>query len=138
MFHPASHPILSCAEAKAWEAGLLKGEAAEWAAMQKAGAAIACALLGDLREIGGWTAQPRLLVLAGKGHNGGDALLAAAQLLAAVPNLQATILLAHGAPIAEILGEYHYITEDDVRACILFASKALNDVTFVPLAKEIA
>jgi len=98
VFHPTSHPILSCAEAKAWEAGLLKDEAAEWAAMQKAGAAIACALLGDLQEIGGWSAQPRLLVLAGKGHNGGDALLAVAQLLSATPNLQATVLLAHGEP----------------------------------------
>lgn len=98
IFHPASHPILSCTEAKAREADLLKDEAAEWAAMQKAGAAITCALLGDLREIGGWTAQPRLLVLAGKGHNGGDALLAAAQLLAAVPGLQATVVLAHGEP----------------------------------------
>lgn len=47
-------------------------------------------------------------------------------------------LLAHGAPMSEILDEYSYITEDDVRACILFASRALNDVTFVPLAKEIA
>ena len=46
VFHPSSHPILSCAEAKAWEAGLLKDETAEWTAMQKAGAAIACALLG--------------------------------------------------------------------------------------------
>ena len=48
-----SHPVLTCAEAKAWEASRLKDEAAEWAAMQRAGAAIAAAIEEDFKEIGG-------------------------------------------------------------------------------------
>lgn len=75
-------PILTCAEAQALEARLLPDEVAAWAAMQRAGAAIAAALREDALEIGGLGEEPRLLVLAGKGHNGGDALIAAQQLLA--------------------------------------------------------
>ncbi|QYM77990.1 NAD(P)H-hydrate dehydratase [Horticoccus luteus] len=75
---PASHPILTCAEAKALEARVLGGdEAAEWRAMSAAGAAIATAMREDMREAGGFPAGGRLLVLVGKGHNGGDALIAA-------------------------------------------------------------
>ena len=42
--------------------------------MQRAGTAIARASLDDFKEIGGLPEGARLLVLAGKGHNGGDAL----------------------------------------------------------------
>lgn len=87
-----SHPILSCGEAKAWEAALLADEAAEWAAMQQAGAAIAAALFDDFCEIGGLPADARLLVLAGKGHNGGDALLAAARILASHPDARVEVV----------------------------------------------
>ncbi len=89
-----SHPILTCAEAKAWEAGLLQDEAAEWAAMQRAGAAIARAVVEDFREIGGLPANAQLLVLVGKGHNGGDALLAAAEILAGNPQATAEVVFA--------------------------------------------
>jgi hydroxyethylthiazole kinase-like uncharacterized protein yjeF len=77
-----SHPVLDCAAAKAWESRLLVGDAAEWEAMQRAGAALAGAITADFQEIGGLPADSRLLVLMGKGHNGGDALLAARTLLA--------------------------------------------------------
>lgn len=87
-----SHPILSCAEAKAWESCLLKEETAEWMAMQQAGAASACALLNDFKEIGGPPASTRLLVLVGKGHNGGDALLAAKAILEKFPRATADIV----------------------------------------------
>ncbi len=91
-----SHPILSCAEAKAWEANLLRDEAAEWNAMQRAGRAVANALHDDAREIGGLSDGLRLLVLAGKGHNGGDALLTAAVLLAESPGAAADVVLLFG------------------------------------------
>ncbi|MFI5335826.1 MAG: NAD(P)H-hydrate epimerase, partial [Opitutales bacterium] len=93
---PASHPILSCAEAKSWESGLLKDEAAEWAAMQRAGGAIARTLLEDCHEIGGLPGSARLLVLAGKGHNGGDALLAAKALYKTHPRVRVDVLLCFG------------------------------------------
>ncbi|MFZ5495791.1 MAG: NAD(P)H-hydrate dehydratase [Verrucomicrobiota bacterium] len=91
-----SHPVLSCAEAKAWEAALLKGEAAEWDAMQRAGAALAAAIAEDFREIGGLPENARILALAGKGHNGGDALLAAAELLQRFPQATADVVFAFG------------------------------------------
>ena len=45
-------------------------------------------------------------------------------------------LLAHGATAAEILAEYKGLTQEDIQACILFATKSLEDTTFMPLATE--
>ena len=42
-------------------------------------------------------------------------------------------LLAHGATIAEILEEYDGLVEEDIRACLLFASQSLENTTFMPL-----
>ncbi len=92
-----SHPVLSCAEAKTWETRLLQGEAAEWAAMQRAGQKVAESILEDFKEVGGLPAKARLLVLTGKGHNGGDALLAARTILAGRPDARAVVVLCFGA-----------------------------------------
>ncbi|MDD3179400.1 MAG: NAD(P)H-hydrate dehydratase [Opitutaceae bacterium] len=98
MISPASHPILSCAEARSWEHDLLGGNPGlEWAAMQRAGEAIAREMLEDCREIGGLPPRARVLVLAGKGHNGGDALLAAKSLLEKRAEARVTVLLCFGA-----------------------------------------
>ncbi|MEZ5450822.1 MAG: DUF433 domain-containing protein [Thiolinea sp.] len=43
-------------------------------------------------------------------------------------------LLAHGASIAEIKNEYDGLTEADIRACLLFAQKSLENTSFMPLA----
>jgi uncharacterized protein (DUF433 family) len=43
-------------------------------------------------------------------------------------------LLAHGATVAEILEEYDGLTSEDIQACLLFASKSLQDTSFMPLA----
>jgi uncharacterized protein (DUF433 family) len=43
-------------------------------------------------------------------------------------------LLAHGATPAEILEEYRGLTPEDIQACLLFASRSLQDTTFMPLA----
>jgi hydroxyethylthiazole kinase-like uncharacterized protein yjeF len=92
-----SHPVLGCAEAKAWESRLLQGEAAEWTAMQRAGQAVAESILEDFKEVGGWPAKGRILVLAGKGHNGGDALLAARAILGAQSDARVVVVLCFGA-----------------------------------------
>ena len=47
-------------------------------------------------------------------------------------------LLAHGATIAEILDEYDGLVQEDIRACLLFAARSLNDTTFLPLLAEAA
>jgi uncharacterized protein (DUF433 family) len=45
-------------------------------------------------------------------------------------------LLSHGASQQEILEEYEGLKADDIRACLLFATKSLEDTTFLPLAVE--
>ncbi len=45
-------------------------------------------------------------------------------------------LLAHGATIPEILDEYEGLTQEDIQACLLFATKALESTAFMPLAIE--
>jgi len=45
-------------------------------------------------------------------------------------------LLAHGATAREIIAEYKGLTQDDIQACILFASKALENTIFMPLTVE--
>ncbi|WP_309714209.1 DUF433 domain-containing protein [Armatimonas sp.] len=42
-------------------------------------------------------------------------------------------LLAHGATEAEILAEYQGLTKNDISACLLFASKSLEESAFMPL-----
>jgi len=45
-------------------------------------------------------------------------------------------LLAHGATAAEITQEYGGLTQEDIQACFLFATKTLEDASFVPLEME--
>ncbi len=47
-------------------------------------------------------------------------------------------LLAHGTTVAEILAEYDGLTAEDIQACLLFATKALANTTFMPLTAESA
>lgn len=45
-------------------------------------------------------------------------------------------LLAHGATPEEIMQEYDSLSHEDIQACLLFAKKSLEDMTFMPLAVE--
>jgi uncharacterized protein (DUF433 family) len=45
-------------------------------------------------------------------------------------------LLAHGATIDEILEEYSGLTREDIHACLLFASRSLEQTSFLPILKE--
>jgi uncharacterized protein (DUF433 family) len=47
-------------------------------------------------------------------------------------------LLASGQSIGEILSEYEGLAHEDVLACLLFATQALDTSTFVPLRPEAA
>jgi uncharacterized protein (DUF433 family) len=44
--------------------------------------------------------------------------------------------LAHGDKAETILGEYDYLQPDDIRACLLFASRCMEDVSSMPLVAE--
>jgi NAD(P)H-hydrate epimerase len=78
-----AHPFLSCRDAQAFEERLLgDDEDRAWLAMQAAGSALGRALLRDFWEQTLSRREGlRLLILCGKGHNGGDALIAAATLM---------------------------------------------------------
>lgn len=45
-------------------------------------------------------------------------------------------LLAHGATAEEILDEYEGLGPEDIQACLLFATKSLEDTAFMPLVAE--
>ena len=45
-------------------------------------------------------------------------------------------LLAHGATSAEIMAEYDGLTQEDIQACLLFAARALENTSFMPLVAE--
>ena len=45
-------------------------------------------------------------------------------------------LLAHGTAMMEILEEYPGLVKDDIYACLLFASKTLQDASFIPIKAE--
>lgn len=93
----AAFPILSCAEAADFEAAYFGGdEAREWAAMNAAARGIAEGVMRDFAEIGGFPAEARVLVLAGKGHNAGDALLAASRLRERFPAASVDVVFAFG------------------------------------------
>ena len=92
-FYPVAHPVLAPAEAKTFEQAFFKGdEQAEWTAMQAAGRAVGHEVVRDFLQRQAWPTDPRILVLIGKGHNGGDALLAAETLLTEKSAAVATLL----------------------------------------------
>ena len=45
-------------------------------------------------------------------------------------------LLAQGDTIEDILKEYPGLVKEDIQACLLFASRSLQDVDFMPLTVE--
>jgi uncharacterized protein (DUF433 family) len=45
-------------------------------------------------------------------------------------------LLAHGSAFEEIRQEYEGLTEEDIQACLLFATKSLQSTDFMPLSLE--
>ena len=45
-------------------------------------------------------------------------------------------LLAHGQSAQEIIGQYPGLTLEDIQACMLFASKAMENTDFKPLTLE--
>jgi len=47
-------------------------------------------------------------------------------------------LLASGIDFDEILADYRNLEKDDILACLLFASKILDDQLVLPLTKDVA
>jgi uncharacterized protein (DUF433 family) len=47
-------------------------------------------------------------------------------------------LMAHGEPIEQIVAEYEGLTREDIQACLLFATRSLQNTDFLPLPIEAA
>ena len=47
-------------------------------------------------------------------------------------------VLAHGVSFEEVLSEYPGLTWEDISACLLFAGKSLEHVSFMPLLAKAA
>lgn len=88
------HPVLSCQQAAHLEASILVDEVAAWEAMQAAGVGLAKALCLDYQELRPLPQGLTVLALIGKGHNGGDALIACGQLLADFPRARVSLVFA--------------------------------------------
>lgn len=95
-----AHPILSLPEARALEADLLTTDEAAWEAMNRAGAAIAEWLPKDFAEIRPLPRHAKVLVLLGKGANGGDACIAVKSLHHQYPDIRVTLALVE--PLAAL------------------------------------
>jgi NAD(P)H-hydrate epimerase len=92
-----SHPVLDCTAAADWEHTLLgDSETAQWSAMCRAGSSVGASLLADMEEIGGLSDNARVLTLCGKGHNGGDALIALHTILRSHPSVSACVWVVPG------------------------------------------
>ena len=46
-------------------------------------------------------------------------------------------LLANGSTFEEIMQEYEGVTREDILACLLYASEALDNSTFMPLEEAV-
>ncbi len=88
-----AHPVLSLPDARALEAELLKDDATAWAAMKRAGAAIADWLPKDYSEVRPFPDNARVLILLGKGANGGDACIAINCLRERYPKIDITVAM---------------------------------------------
>ncbi|MDA0349750.1 MAG: NAD(P)H-hydrate dehydratase [Verrucomicrobia bacterium] len=90
-------PILSSQESKEFEKVFFGGnESLEWKAMNQAGASIAKQASLDMQEILEKKSIGRILVLVGKGHNGGDAIIATRHLLNRSSDAQALLVFPFG------------------------------------------
>lgn len=90
-------PILTCSESALLEEKLLEtNEQKTWAAMTRVGSSLGKAVLEDFQEIGSLPKHPNILVLLGTGHNAGDSILAAAEILKRIPGANIQLLFALG------------------------------------------
>lgn len=91
------HPILSCVKSREWEEALLgEDPGRQWDAMNRAGAALADSLCLDIRECMGKRVPGAALVLVGKGHNGGDAVIALRHILNRFGGMRAFLVFPFG------------------------------------------
>jgi len=126
------HPIMTCEESLCYEHDLLGDDVDRtWNAMNDAGRLLGDAVLRDFNELSSFPQNAKVLVLLGKGHNGGDAILAADQILRQFPLAEVTLVYAFGKenlrPLVvracEDINEVGRVFEQSVADCISSQTK---------------
>lgn len=88
------YPILDTHQAVNLEKKLLPSSEDEWSAMKKVGYKTSLEVLKDYQELKPIPEILTMLVLCGKGKNGGDSLLVADYIMRAMPRAKVAVLLA--------------------------------------------
>jgi NAD(P)H-hydrate epimerase len=90
-------PARTFSETAAHEDRLFEGRPdLEWQAIQAAAEAVTRELVRDFTEQGPWPENPDILIAAGPGHNGADALLVGSQLLGCFPKARIRVWMPLG------------------------------------------
>ena len=100
------YPILDNSQAIELEKQVLQTIEDEWAAMKQVGDKTSIEVLKDFQELKPLPENLSLLVLCGKGKNGGDSLLVADYIMRTMPRAQVVVLLA-----TNTRDELHPLTE---------------------------
>ena len=93
-------PILTCEDAWRVESEILTDEAKNYAAIEAVGAGVARRFLAECAPQ--LPEEPNILVLAGKGHNGADALSAARRICAKFPGAKLAVALPDAAEMKKL------------------------------------
>ena len=87
------HPVLTNQAAKNYEKTFFEKKGSdEWSMMQNVGARLGEQIYLDTLEVGGFSVNPSILLVLGKGHNAGDAVLAVDHLTNKVSKLKLSVL----------------------------------------------
>ncbi|MEC8332751.1 MAG: NAD(P)H-hydrate dehydratase [Verrucomicrobiota bacterium] len=123
-------PVLSCKQAKHFEASILGDQDSEWSAMKRAGQGIARQLVNDYSELRPAPEYLRVLALIGKGNNAGDALITCGQLLADYPRARVDLILTSPAEELSPLASRALIElEGRVHSHQITSKKGFSDLT---------
>jgi NAD(P)H-hydrate epimerase len=106
LFGKGVYPILDNAQAIELEKQTLHSSEDEWSAMQQVGKKTSLEVLQDFQELKPIPENLTLLVLCGKGKNGGDSLLVADYIMRTMPRAKVAVLLT-----ANSRDELHPLTE---------------------------
>ena len=91
-------PVMSCKEASAFEKDFFGGdENAAYSAMKRAGAGAAKMFLEEFSPFLARCGKPRIVCLAGKGNNGGDAIIMASEIGRAFVGAEVFVFMPGGA-----------------------------------------
>jgi len=104
------YPILDNSQAIELEKQVLQTSEDEWAAMKQVGDKTSTEVLKDFHELQPLPEKLSLLVLCGKGKNGGDSLLVADYIMRTMPRAQVVVLLA-----TNTRNELHPLTENALK-----------------------